>query len=212
MCDVEHILGFFHRMAVPYRHELECDKRLLFYPLSKFPIECDNSQDPVSYDELTPHVSRNSIVYEFTPNGGTLCWDAASLYMTLEAMRHAQGEDVYRHPIHNCIISLKNVQVIFLTARLSSKALQAALKRMLRRLTNVGLAGAEIVVACMSFYKMCMDPTYLIGPLESILGPGTAYHSLLDAEIGVVIYDGVKRFAQAWEGLQLGRNEWKDWK
>jgi hypothetical protein len=78
-------------------------------------------------------------------------------------------------------------------------------------LQPTGLAGAEIVVACMSFYKMCMDPTDLIRPLESILGPGTAYHSLIDAGIGVVIYDGVKRSAQAWRGLQLG-NEWKDWK
>jgi hypothetical protein len=35
---------------------------------------------------------------------------------------------------------------------------------------------------------------------------------LIDAGIGIVVYDGVKRSAQAWGGLQLGVNEWKDWK
>jgi hypothetical protein len=190
-------------MAAPLRHGVDCDKRLLFYPLSKFPIKCDNSQDPISFEELAPYVGRKSIVYEFSPDGSTTCWDAASLYLTLEAMKGARGGGVYRHPIHNCIISDEDVQMIFHTARLSTVDIRKALKEMLTRLRRIAVAGSEIAMVCFTYYQFCMNPTWLMDPLNQLLALSPLFVAVLDSS---------KRVHNLWYPRDNENPMWNEWK
>lgn len=160
-------------MDRPYGHDPQgdCDPRLLFYPLRTFPITCDNQRDPVSYEDLKPFVGRDSIVYEFSPDGGTTCWDAASLYMTLCSMRKlAGGHGPYRHPLHGCIVPFSNVELVYLTARTSGTMMKAAMKKMLWDIAGAASAGTVAVAACLTMYNMCVEPTSLLHPLQRLLG------------------------------------------
>jgi hypothetical protein len=149
----------------------ECDSRLLFFPLRDFPIMCDNERDPVSCEALKPFVARDSIVYEFLPDGSTTCWDAASLYITLCAMRdRAGGQGPYRHPIHGCIVPFPNVELVYLTARTSGPLMKAAMKKMLWDIATTAVAGTGVVVTCLATIRLCTEPMTLLHPLQRLVG------------------------------------------
>jgi hypothetical protein len=151
--------------------EGECDSRLLFFLLRDFPITCDNERDPVSYETLKPFVARDSIVYEFAPDGSTTCWDAASLYMTLCAMRErAGGQGPYRHPIHGCIVPFPNVELVYLTARTSGPLMRAAMKKMMWDIATAAVAGTRAVVTCLATIQLCAEPMTLLHPLQRLVG------------------------------------------
>jgi hypothetical protein len=189
-------------MDPPFAHDPagKCDSRLLFYPLRKFPVECDNDTDPVTLDELAPIVNKDTIVYEFTPDESTRCWDAASLYMTLRSQQQREGGDgQYPHPLNNCIVPFSNVQLIFLTARLCEPQMRAALKNMLWKIAHATLAGAVVTASCLTLYNMCLNPQSLISPLQQLLGyPVTddMAHTLLDIAVTSMgayhAYDGAR--------------------
>jgi hypothetical protein len=160
-------------IAMDYGHDPngECDSRLFFFPLRDFPITCDNERDPVSYEALKPFVARDSIVYEFSPDGSTTCWDAASLYMTLCAMRErAGGQGPYRHPIHGCIVPFSNMELVYLTARTSGPLMKAALKKMMWDIATAAVAGTGVVVTCLATLRLCAEPMTLLHPLQRLVG------------------------------------------
>lgn len=117
--------------------------------------------------------------------------------MALEATRASRGDNVYRHPIHNCIIPDSNVEIVFITARTSSKAMKEQLKLMLKQAGRLALGTAGVTVACMSLVTLCIDPSLLIEPLTRLLGESSTYHTLLNVTSMAIGANGAWRLFQA---------------
>lgn len=164
--------------AAPRLHNVngECSSELLFYPLLEFPIACGNNRDldPLTFDELRPHLNPKGMVFEFTPSGESICWDANSLLLMMESRRLSEGVDFFRHPIHNCKVDPASAELVFLVAERSGKKQKQALRLMLK---HVLISGAAAVTLFMGTTFIVCARSHIIAALEHLTGGNSGNYS-----------------------------------
>ncbi|GAQ92765.1 hypothetical protein KFL_011270020 [Klebsormidium nitens] len=128
-------------------------------------------------DRCRPHTNPAGMVFEFTPAGETVCWDASSLLLMMNARRNAKKEDVYRHPIHNCKVDRESVTLVQLVAARSSKSLREDLVAML----NAILSGAVVPLLGISVgaFTLFVDRQSMLRALSDLMGSSMTRQGLV---------------------------------
>ncbi|GAQ91626.1 hypothetical protein KFL_008210040 [Klebsormidium nitens] len=126
------------------------------------------------------------MVFEFTPSGETVCWDAKFLLIRMETRRISEGVDFFRHPIHNCKVDDLSAELVHLVAERSGKEQKVAMRKMLKHVLKAAAANVAFFIGASSYVVWRHD---FIQALENLGGgPDSAYFGGLGVgmSIGVV--------------------------